>query len=263
VRDAVTDWRGSAGAAELLPVDSTLLARASELLNDSGDVRLDEATSEYVRASVAAARAWRLQRTMFGVLAMASLFALLLFLWWAFTGFLDRKTEAVLRADAQSLSERWAEGGLPALVLAIEDRLAGNIDDDAIYLLVDPTMRRVGGNLERWPAAVGTSGVWYELPVRRAGVDSQALVQRYDLPNGFHLLIGRDVQMRVEIRTLLIEALLWAVIGPACLVGVAAYVRKRLRRRALYPTRSRTRPHVLVGRSGNVTLPSQKRASSP
>ena len=64
-----------------------------------------------------------------------------MFLWWSTAGLLDRQTEAAINADAQGLSERWAEGGLPALVLTIEDRLAGNVDDDAIYLLVDPTMQ--------------------------------------------------------------------------------------------------------------------------
>ena len=31
-------------------------------------------------------------------------------------------------------------------------------------------------------------------PVMRAGMKSLATVQRYELPGGFHLLIGRDVR---------------------------------------------------------------------
>ena len=126
---------------------------------------------------------------------------------------LDRQTEAAIHADAQGLSERWAEGGLPALVLTIEDRLAGNVDDDAIYLLVDPMMQRIAGNLERWPSTVRAA----ERLVRAAGraapaSRSLARVQRYDLPDGFHLLIGRDVQVRAQLRTLLTDALLWALV---------------------------------------------------
>ena len=88
--------------------------------------------------------------------------ALAMFLWWATAGLLDRQTEAAIQADAQSLSERFAAGGLPALVLTIEDRLTQNVEDDAIYLLVDPAGRRIAGNLEHWPqgrrrAAAGTS----------------------------------------------------------------------------------------------------------
>ena len=46
----------------------------------------------------------------------------------------------------------------------------------------------------------------------RAGMRSLANVQRYDLPGGFHLLIGRDVQVRAQLRGLLTDALLWAVL---------------------------------------------------
>ena len=83
--------------------------------------------------------------------------ALALFLWWATAGLLDRQTEAAINADAQGLSEHWADGGLPALVVTIEDRLAQNIDDDAIYLLVDPANeahRRQSGEL----AGIGDHG---------------------------------------------------------------------------------------------------------
>src|SRR3977135_1437152 len=73
--------------------------------------------------------------------------ALAIFLWWATAGLLDRQTGAAIHADAQGLAERWADGGLPALLVTIEDRLAQNVDDDAIYLLADPEMQRIIGNL--------------------------------------------------------------------------------------------------------------------
>ena len=88
---------------------------------------------------------------IYAVLLAASAAALAMFLWWATAGLLDRQTDAAIHADAQGLSERWAEGGLPALVVTIEDRLARNVDDDAIYLLVDPMVQRIAGNLEHWP----------------------------------------------------------------------------------------------------------------
>ena len=74
---------------------------------------------------------------IYALLLAISATALALFLWWATAGLLDRQTEAAINADAQGLSERWAEGGLSALIVTIEDRLAQNIDDDAIYFLAD------------------------------------------------------------------------------------------------------------------------------
>ena len=95
---------------------------------------------------------------IYALLLAISATALALFLWWATAGLLDRQTEAAINADAQGLAERWADGGLPALVLTIQDRLAQNIDDDAIYLLVDPNMKPIAGNLAVWPQSVTEAG---------------------------------------------------------------------------------------------------------
>ena len=170
---------------------------------------------------------------VYALLLAASAAALAMFLWWSTAGLLDRQTEAAIHADAQGLSERWTQGGLPALVLTIEDRLAGNVDDDAIYLLADPMMRHIAGNLERWPSVVREQGRWYELPVRRAGINSLARLQRYDLPNGFHLLIGRDVQVRAQLRTLLTDALLWAAVIVGAMATAGALLVRSLFRRTL------------------------------
>src|SRR5580693_8763481 len=78
---------------------------------------------------------------VYAVLLALSAAALALYLWWATAGLLDRQTEAAIRADAQGLSERWDEGGLPALVLTIRERLEQNIDDDALYLLVNSDLQ--------------------------------------------------------------------------------------------------------------------------
>ena len=159
--------------------------------------------------------------------------ALAIFLWWATAGLLDRQVQAAIRADARGLAERWEEGGIPALVLTIEDRLAENVDDDAIYLLVTPLGRPLAGNLARWPAAVTRTDGWYDLPVKRAGVASIGLVHRYDLPGGFRLLVGRDVRNRVQLHRLLTDALLWAIGVVAIMVTIGAAVVRSLFRRTL------------------------------
>ena len=59
-----------------------------------------------------------------GLLAISA-GALAMFLWWATAGLLDRQVETAIQLDARSLAERWQEGGMQALVLTIDDRLAG------------------------------------------------------------------------------------------------------------------------------------------
>lgn len=170
---------------------------------------------------------------IYAALLALSALALAVFLWWATAGLLDRQTETAIRADAQGLSERWLDGNLPALMLTIDDRLAQNVDDDAIYLLVDPGMRRLAGNLSAWPTAVTEANIWYPLPVERAGIKSVARAQRFDLPGGYHLLIGRDVRLRAQLRDLLTNALLWALVVVVAMASIGAVVARSLFRRTI------------------------------
>ncbi len=170
---------------------------------------------------------------VYALLLALSAAALALFLWWATAGLLDRQTEAAIQADAQSLSERFVAGSLPGLVLTIEDRLTQDIEDNSVYLLVDPAGRRIAGNLTHWPQAVTQSPAWYKLPIERAGVRSLALVQKYELPGGFRLLIGRDVHLRAQLRLLLTDALLWALLVVVVMASIGALVVRSLFRRTL------------------------------
>ncbi|WP_198945763.1 HAMP domain-containing sensor histidine kinase [Acetobacter sp. DsW_063] len=167
----------------------------------------------------------------YAVLFSASAVLFLSVIWWGTAGLIERQVEASVAADARALSERWTDGGLSALALTIEDRLEDNVDDDAIYLLVDPHGQHVAGNLPSWPADVAMSNVWYQLSVRRAGARGVAEVQGFDLPGGYRLLVGRDVRGRAMLRRLLTDLLLWAwIMITALALGGALLVRSMFRR---------------------------------
>ena len=140
----------------------------------------------------------------------ASSLALAAFLWWSTAGLLDRQNESAILLDTQGLVERFAEGGLPALVDTIEQRIAGNIDDDAVYLLVDANLKRLAGNLERWPRNVPADFEWTDLRIDRGGMRSLARVHHEDMQGVLHLLVGRDVESRVQLRGIVADAMLWA-----------------------------------------------------
>ena len=168
---------------------------------------------------------------IFGIVFALSALALVFFLWLSTANLLDRQVEAAINADAQGLVERWSEGGIPALLLTIQERLGENVDDDAIYEVTDPAQQWVAGNLGRWPDSVLSPGVFYELQVTRAGAKSLADVRRYDLPGGFRLLVGRDVRGRVELRRLLTNALFSSMLVIAALGAAGAFVIRKLFRR--------------------------------
>lgn len=170
---------------------------------------------------------------VYAVLLGLSAAALMMFLWWSTAGLLNRQTEAAIETDAQGLEDRWIQGGLALLILTIEDRLAQNIDDDAIYLLADTEGRRIAGNLPHWPAQITQTEVFAELTIQRAGMPTRAMVKRYNLPNGFHLLIGRDVHLRAHLTKLLADAMLWALAIVCVMATIGALVVRNLFQRSL------------------------------
>ena len=163
----------------------------------------------------------------------ASSLALAAFLWWSTAGLLDRQNEAAILVDTQGLVERLAEGGLPALIDTIEQRIAGNIDDDSVYLLVDQNLKRLAGNLDRWPASVPAEFDWVDLRLDRGGTRALARVRHEELDGGLHLLVGRDVESRVQLRGIVADAMLWAAVIAVLLGTVGAMAVRGLFRATL------------------------------
>ena len=170
---------------------------------------------------------------VYAALFAVSALALVMFLWFATAGVLDRQSEAAIRTDAQGLLEQFEAGGLTALQSTIEDRLVQNVDDDAIYLLIDADHHPIAGNLAHWPTTVTAPDRLYELMVERAGLRSLARVRRFDLDGGSRLLIGRDIETRTPLRALLTSALLWSLLVLVVLGTVGGLVMQNLFRRMI------------------------------
>jgi len=183
---------------------------------------------------------------VYAVVFGVSAFALAFSLWYSTAGLLQRQVEGAIRGDAAALNEHYAQAGLPGLVLAIHDRLADTTDDDGIYLLMDAAGNRIIGNLDQWPAGLNQVDSWYELPVRRQGASSVALLQAYALSGGGQLLVGRDMRARSELRNVLRGALVGAF-GVMCLLGIGgAVIIRSLFRRMIQDISTTTRA-IAVG----------------
>ncbi len=170
---------------------------------------------------------------VYAVLFALSALALVLFLWWATAGLLDRQVEAAMRADAQGLSEQWASGGLAALRRTIEDRLAEQRRRRRHLPAGRPGAAPAGRQPRRLAARRRLDRRRLRAEGARAGIASMARVQRFDLPDGSHLLIGRDVETRAPLRALLTSALLWSLALLAVLGIVGGLVMQRLFRRMI------------------------------
>jgi signal transduction histidine kinase len=156
-------------------------------------------------------------------------------LWWNTAGALDRQVEAAIRADATALVERGREADIAALVAAIEDRLALDVQNEALYLLLAPNGTRLAGNLSTWPAEASTESPWMRIPLQREGTVSEARLMRIELGTGHRLLVGRDVAEKLRLRALLSEGIAWAASASAALALLGAWALRRSLERRLSP----------------------------
>lgn len=156
-------------------------------------------------------------------------------LWWNTAGALDRQTEAVIRADATALAERGRNGDIGDLIGAIEDRIALDVQNESLYLLVGPNGTRIAGNLSTWPPEANADGAWLQIPLQRDGAETEARLFRVELGNGWRLLVGRDVAEKLRLRALLSEGIAWAAASSAALALLGAWLLRRALEARLRP----------------------------
>jgi signal transduction histidine kinase len=156
-------------------------------------------------------------------------------LWWNTAGALDRQVEAAIRADATALVERARGGDMAGLVAAIEDRLAVDVQNETLYLLLDAASQRLAGNLSDWPTEANAEGPWIRMALLRDGAVSEARLLRVELGAGHRLLVGRDVAEKLRLRALLSEGIAWAAGASAALALVGAWVLRRALENRLLP----------------------------
>ncbi|MBV8913552.1 MAG: two-component sensor histidine kinase, partial [Acetobacteraceae bacterium] len=146
---------------------------------------------------------------------------------------LNKQLDTAIEADARGLIEQWQDGGLGDLVQTLRKRIEGNVDDDALYLVLDPLGRKVEGNLDAWPEEVAQAEQTYEGPLYRNGRISRARMRRFEGPFGFSLLVGREVESRAALRTLITQTLAWALLLMGVLTLAGAMVVQNLFSRML------------------------------
>ena len=156
-------------------------------------------------------------------------------LWWNTAGALDRQVDVAIRADATALVQRSREADIPALVAALEDRIALDVQNESLYLLLSPEGQRLAGNLSTWPAEADGEQAWIRIPLQRDGTVSEARLLRIDAGNGYRLLVGRDVAEKLRLRALLSEGLAWAASASAALALVGAWALRRALEARLSP----------------------------
>jgi signal transduction histidine kinase len=114
--------------------------------------------------------------------------------------------------EITGLSEQYNLGGIRRLVIIIENR--SRRPGSSLYLVTTPTGEGLAGNVGSIEPGVLDKPGWVETAYRRLeeeGPEHHALVRVFQLPGGFRLLVGRDLDERERMFEIIATAGRWSV----------------------------------------------------
>jgi signal transduction histidine kinase len=154
-----------------------------------------------------------------------AVFLLLGYVYWSTAGYLRGRSDHLIAADRALLLDAYQRAGRDGLAAALERRVAVPRLEDGVYLLADPSFAVIAGNLRSWPATLrGTDG-WEDFRAaewKPEATEHPLLRASYGtLPDGLHLLVGRDIDDLDEFVETINTALAWGAALMFVLAGVA------------------------------------------
>lgn len=176
---------------------------------------------------------FRLAALYLGIFAL-SVGAILSYVYFNTAILLDRQGEETVRAELQSLAGEYRSGGVDGLSDAV--RRLSDQNTDALYLLTNFLGRKLAGNLDGLPERAVKGEGWIDFSYAVETLDGlerhQARAYHVILPNGSVLLVGRDIEAKVQFtdlirRTLYLALAITVVLG---LLGGVLLSRNFLRR---------------------------------
>lgn len=148
-------------------------------------------------------------------LTVFALFAVFLLGYFAFNTkrlFTEQVTQ-VVDAEITGLSDQFNAGGIRRLTLIVEAR--SRRPGSSLYLVTSPGGDGLAGNVGSLPTGILDKPGWTETVYRRIEESEtselhQAMVRVFQLPGGFKLLVGRDLEERDRLYDVVLDAGKWS-----------------------------------------------------
>jgi signal transduction histidine kinase len=107
------------------------------------------------------------------------------------------RSDRAIMADYLSLQGAYERNGRAGLIALIQQRMTDKSFADAVYILADPSLAALGGNIKVWPATVTAARGWAEFraPEPLPNTTNRPLLRAMleTFPSGDRLLVGRDI----------------------------------------------------------------------
>jgi len=120
---------------------------------------------------------------------------------------------ATVNGEVSGLSEQYGQGGLRRLVIVVDVR--SRRPGSSLYLVTTPSGEGLAGNVGSLEPGVLDHPGWLETNYHRLespeGAEHRALVRVVQLPGGFRLLVGRDLEERERLFGIVVNAGQWSL----------------------------------------------------
>ena len=139
--------------------------------------------------------------------------AILAYVYWNTAVLLERQIDDIIEAEVTGLNEQYRQRGLDGLIAIVAERSAQS--RDGLYLFTNFFGRRLAGNMDGKPEEVTGQSGWVEFPytVRTPEGEEQHRARAFhtQLRGGFTLIVGRDVEERLQFANLIQQTLVVAL----------------------------------------------------
>jgi signal transduction histidine kinase len=129
----------------------------------------------------------------FGVIASA----IFSYVYLSTSAYVRSRSDRAIMTEHVSLQGAYEKSGREGLIALIQRRIADQSFADNVYILADPSLVALGGNLGAWPSAVTAPKGWTEFraPQRSSGTTNPPLLRAMveTFPSGDRLLVGKDI----------------------------------------------------------------------
>lgn len=144
------------------------------------------------------------------------------YVYWSTASFVLSRSDQAITSEYRSLRQAFERAGRDGLVKAIDRRGA---DKAFEYLLSDSSYARIAGNLARWPGGLHGQNGWADIDAKTASGElahSALRVTFAVLPDGSHLLVGKDADELARFAAQIGWALAGGILLIVVLAGVAS-----------------------------------------
>ncbi len=177
--------------------------------------------------------AFKLTLVYLTVFALFAAFLLGYFAWNTRRLITEQITQTV-DAEITGLAEQYRLGGIRRLVFVIDAR--ARRPGSSLYLVTTPAGEGLAGNVGSLSTGILETSGWTETVYRRLddqdAAEHHALVRVFQLPGGFRLLVGRDLEERERLHDIVLAAGRWSL-AIVVVLGVAGgfFVTRRVLKR--------------------------------